>query len=292
MWSADLSSSSLLRRAPLSPGSAGRPAHAVARCSSSSSSCPVQVAQGIKSLPRFPAALIAGTLAWSSLQLGNHQRRGRLRCRPHPKLRLHAVVEGGPDVEAARHWLRRMIIGHNLCPWARPAEEDGAIRIVASDAKTPEAALADLKTEAEWLAIGQAKSGPAARTTLLVCPEVQYWWDNEGFCETYADALQNGEALVEEYGFKVVAFHPGMQMAGTDMQPGDQIVVPGRQGGEDMELCGVVEEVEDDGSGMIVVTLVGRLADEVGHPRQMLVNWMLPVVEAFSPVRHGLFCIY
>ncbi|KRG71740.1 hypothetical protein ABB29_02585 [Pseudoxanthomonas dokdonensis] len=114
-------------------------------------------------------------------------------------------------VEAAtRRWLERAVIGLNLCPFAKAVYVKQQVRMVVSDASTPEALLEQL---AEELLLLRDTPVEQVDTTLLVHPQVL-----TDFLD-YNDFLDNADAAVEALGLQgiiqVASFHPDYQFAGT-----------------------------------------------------------------------------
>ncbi|CAJ1451809.1 unnamed protein product [Effrenium voratum] len=109
-----------------------------------------------------PVAKLACAAASGILQLARCQRRRVLRAAREDD---HAV--------AVRNWLQKLVIGMNFCPWAKSVNEDNGIKVVTSLATTEDEVLSDLKREAAWLPVGEAKTKPT--TTLVVCPYVAPW---------------------------------------------------------------------------------------------------------------------
>ncbi len=72
-------------------------------------------------------------------------------------------------IAETRAWVERVVIGLNLCPFAKAPQVKGQVRYVLSEASEPEALLAGLVDELKLLA-----GTPADRieTTLLVHPHV------------------------------------------------------------------------------------------------------------------------
>jgi len=123
---------------------------------------------------------------------------------PHPR----------DPIAATRRWLERAVIGLNLCPFAKAVYAREQVRIVASDATTPEALLEQLAGELLYL-----RDTPAGQmdTTLLVHPHVlQDFLDYNDFLDQ-ADALV--EALALDGVLQVASFHPDYQFA--DSRPDD-----------------------------------------------------------------------
>ncbi|MFT4256832.1 MAG: DUF1415 domain-containing protein [Pseudoxanthomonas sp.] len=108
-------------------------------------------------------------------------------------------------------WLERAVIGLNLCPFAKAVYVKQQVRIVVSDATTPEALLEQLAEELLLL-----RDTPAAEidTTLIVHP-----WVLQDFPD-YNDFLDNADAAVAalelEGVLQVASFHPQYQFAGSD----------------------------------------------------------------------------
>ena len=125
---------------------------------------------------------------------------------------------GGPDEATAlagtRLWLERAVIGLNLCPFAKAVYVKDQVRLVFSDATTPEQLIEQLGEELLHL-----RDTPAAQidTTLLVHPYVL------GDFLDYNDFLDQADALVEALELdgvlQVASFHPDYQFA--DSHPDD-----------------------------------------------------------------------
>ncbi|CAE7198359.1 argC [Symbiodinium microadriaticum] len=175
---------------------------------------------------------------------------------PRRLVRRRAVVEGDVHTVAVKKWLDSMIIGMSFCPWAGPASEANGIRIATSMANSPAAALEDLKAEAARL----QGARDSTVTTLLVCPCVEPWEDFANFKDFRETELQNGEALVEEFGCKVVCFHPHSQASDSyGLQEGDDIVI---RAGDGEQLCGTVLGIMpegEDGASNLKVQFYGKV---------------------------------
>lgn len=175
---------------------------------------------------------------------------------PRRLVRRRAVVEGDVHTVAVKKWLDSMIIGMSFCPWAGPASEANGIRIATSMANSPAAALEDLKAEAARL----QGARDSTVTTLLVCPCVEPWEDFANFNDFRETELQNGEALVEEFGCKVVCFHPHSQASDSyGLQEGDDIVI---RAGDGEQLCGTVLGIMpegEDGASNLKVQFYGKV---------------------------------
>lgn len=110
--------------------------------------------------------------------------------------------------KATRQWLEEVVIGLNLCPFARKELVNNRVRFVVSSADSEEALLADLQAELLHL-----DDHPETETTLLVHPGVLADF------ETYNDFLPAGDGLLEllelDGIYQIASFHPDYRFAGT-----------------------------------------------------------------------------
>ncbi len=109
-----------------------------------------------------------------------------------------------------RRWLENIVIGLNLCPFAKAVYVKQQVRFVLSDATTPEALLEEL---AEELVLLRDTPAEQIDTTLIVHPEVL-----TDFLD-YNDFLDNADAAIEALDLQgilqVASFHPQYQFAGV-----------------------------------------------------------------------------
>ncbi len=115
------------------------------------------------------------------------------------------------SVEAeTRAWVERVVIGLNLCPFAKAVQAKNQVRYVVSAAETAEALLATLGEEMHRLVATEADE---VDTTLLIHPRVLH-----DFLE-FNDFLDLADQLLEELGYagtlQVASFHPRYQFEGT-----------------------------------------------------------------------------
>ncbi|EKF74660.1 hypothetical protein A11A3_07568 [Alcanivorax hongdengensis A-11-3] len=120
-------------------------------------------------------------------------------------------------IKRTRDWLEQVVIGLNLCPFARKPFQAGRVRFVVSDSRNLETLLADLHEELERLDHTDAEH---IDTTLLIIPD-----QLEGFYD-YNDMLDLADALLEQEGwsgtYQLASFHPAYQFAGTEVDdPGN-----------------------------------------------------------------------
>ncbi len=127
---------------------------------------------------------------------------------------MHST-ESSPDeprvIEETRAWLTKIVIGLELCPFAKAVHVKGQIRYRVSRAETPEALLEELIAELGYLRDADPE---AVDTTLLVHPHAL-----ADFLE-YNDFLSVVEVTLEELEFdgvlQVASFHPDYQYEGNE----------------------------------------------------------------------------
>jgi uncharacterized protein len=125
-----------------------------------------------------------------------------------------ASPDGAPAALAiaeTRAWVRRAVIGLNLCPFARAVDVKDQIRYVFTDATDAETLLATLVVELQRLADTEPE---LVDTTMVIHPGVF------GDFEDFNDFLELADAAVEDMNLdgiiQVASFHPQFQFADTD----------------------------------------------------------------------------
>ncbi len=122
-----------------------------------------------------------------------------------------AASEPAEVIDATRRWVERAVVGLNLCPFAKSVVVSERIRYVVSEARTPDALLADLGRELQAL---HAADPQQVDTTLLIHPFVlNDFLDYNDFLDL-ADAAVEALDLTEE--IQVASFHPRYQFADTE----------------------------------------------------------------------------
>ncbi|MBY0458157.1 MAG: DUF1415 domain-containing protein [Gemmataceae bacterium] len=117
-------------------------------------------------------------------------------------------------IEHTRRWILDVVIGLNLCPFARKAFDGGLIRFVVTEVSTPDALAAELVKELHRL---DETPTDEVETTLLIHPNaLADFLDYNDFVAD-AEELIAGEGL--EGVIQIAGFHPQYQFAGT--QPDD-----------------------------------------------------------------------
>src|SRR5262249_34867065 len=113
-------------------------------------------------------------------------------------------------ISATRRWISSVVIGLNLCPFARRVFAADKIRYVVSDAVDEDRLLNDLAGEVNALVSSPAS---AFETTLLIHPHLL------GDFLDYNDFLGAGDRLLEALGkrgrVQLASFHPGYRFAGA-----------------------------------------------------------------------------
>ena len=115
-------------------------------------------------------------------------------------------------IAVTRAWLEQVVIGLNLCPFAKAVHVKNQVRFVVSGAQNTDMLLEDLERELNFL----AHADPAQiDTTLLIHPDVL-----TNFL-AYNDFLDICDSVVEELELdgilQVASFHPQYQFADTEM---------------------------------------------------------------------------
>lgn len=113
-------------------------------------------------------------------------------------------------IDATRRWVADVVIGLNLCPFARRVNDAGRVRYAVTAAADPKALLAALGRELQVLT---AAPRAEVETTLLIHPRAL-----PDFLD-YNDFLPDADRLVRDLGLRgviqIAGFHPGYRFAGT-----------------------------------------------------------------------------
>jgi uncharacterized protein len=112
--------------------------------------------------------------------------------------------------DATRRWVSSVVVGLNLCPFARRVSDAGLIRYAVTAAVNAEALLAVLGEELRALAVATRTN---VETTLLIHPRALPDFSD------YNAFLPDADRLVRDLGLRgviqVASFHPDYQFAGT-----------------------------------------------------------------------------
>ena len=113
-------------------------------------------------------------------------------------------------IAATTVWLEKIVIGLNLCPFAKAVHIKNQIRFVVSPATKSDVLLADLKQELRLLVAADPQQ---IESTLLIHPDVL-----TNFVE-YNEFLSVCDSAIEELELdgviQVASFHPQYQFADT-----------------------------------------------------------------------------
>lgn len=119
-------------------------------------------------------------------------------------------VEKNRYIHQTRQWLEQIVVGLNLCPFARKPLNAGQVHFAVSDSSNVETLLVDLYDELERLDHTPAEQ---IDTTLLIIPD-----QLDDFFD-YNDTLDLADALLEQQGwegtYQIASFHPAYQFADT-----------------------------------------------------------------------------
>ncbi|PCJ14680.1 MAG: hypothetical protein COB04_14635 [Gammaproteobacteria bacterium] len=112
-------------------------------------------------------------------------------------------------ITSTQNWVQRVVVGLNLCPFAKRELAKNRVRYCVSNAREQDQLLGDL--EAEFKRLDQQ---PEIETTLLIHPYVL----EDFFLYNHFLALAN-DLLVQldlEGIYQLASFHPEYQFGGTD----------------------------------------------------------------------------
>lgn len=117
----------------------------------------------------------------------------------------------GPELALVRQWLERVVVGLNLCPFARGPWTRGEIRIVVCPATENAAILDFLGSELQQLA---DRPRPEVETTVIILTAaLQDFLEYNDFLELAEERLCSGGW---EGVFQLASFHPAYQFAETE----------------------------------------------------------------------------
>ncbi|MCP3867900.1 MAG: DUF1415 domain-containing protein [Gammaproteobacteria bacterium] len=108
-----------------------------------------------------------------------------------------------------RHWVETLVVGLNLCPFAKRELVRNRVRYAVTEAQTEKQLLVDLQAELELLS-----GDEGIETTLLIHPEVlQAFYDYNQFLSDADDLLIQLEL---DGVYQIASFHPDYQFGGTE----------------------------------------------------------------------------
>ena len=119
----------------------------------------------------------------------------------------------GEVITATKRWLERVVIGLNLCPFAKTVHAKRQVRYAVSSAQTSDAVLDDLERELRTLVAAKPES---VDTTLLILPYALTKFDD------FADFLDLVEIALKVQGLtgviQVASFHPQYRFADAEAE--------------------------------------------------------------------------
>ncbi|HEY8857661.1 MAG TPA: DUF1415 domain-containing protein [Rugosibacter sp.] len=119
----------------------------------------------------------------------------------------------GEVIAATKRWLERVVIGLNLCPFAKTVHAKRQIRYTVSSAQASDAVLDDLERELRILIAAKPES---VDTTLLILPYVLAKFAD------FADFLDLVEIALKVQGLtgviQVASFHPQYRFADAEAE--------------------------------------------------------------------------
>jgi len=112
-------------------------------------------------------------------------------------------------ISATRKWVEDVVVGYNLCPFAKRELVRNRVRFVVSEAKTEDELLQALHSELQRL-----QDEPEIETTLLIHPGVL---QDFGPYNEFLDAADGLLAYLDMEGvYQIASFHPDYQFAETE----------------------------------------------------------------------------
>ncbi len=112
-------------------------------------------------------------------------------------------------ISATRTWVDTVVVGLNLCPFARRELAMGKVRFMVSGATTEDELLTSLQQE-----LSRLESEPELETTVLIHP-----YTLESFLQ-YNEFLEEANGLLAlldlEGIYQIASFHPNYQFADTE----------------------------------------------------------------------------
>ncbi|WP_319379939.1 DUF1415 domain-containing protein [Thiomicrorhabdus sp.] len=122
------------------------------------------------------------------------------------------------EIAQVRSWLEQVVVGLNLCPFAKHPYQNNQIHFAVSLAQDEETLLQDLLFELQELERLDSKERD---TTLLIVPEMLQSFDD------FNNFLDWSDALIYQQGwrgtFQIATFHPNYRFAQTEEHDDDNL---------------------------------------------------------------------
>ena len=110
---------------------------------------------------------------------------------------------------AIRQWVDTVVVGLNLCPFAKRELDKDRVRFVVSNAISEQGLLVDIEAELDLL-----EKDASIETTLLIHPQVLETFHEYNQFLNYAEGLLQQMELDGVY--QIASFHPDYQFGGTE----------------------------------------------------------------------------
>ena len=115
-------------------------------------------------------------------------------------------------IAQTRQWLEQVVVGLNLCPFARKPLGAGQVHFAVSDSRNVETLLGDLHEELDRM--DRTPADDIDTTLLIITDQLQDFLD-------YNDMLDLADGLLEQQGwegtYQIASFHPAYQFADTEV---------------------------------------------------------------------------
>jgi hypothetical protein len=116
-------------------------------------------------------------------------------------------------VADTQHWIDAVVIGLDLCPFAKGSIDSGSLRIRVTAAKHPAELLAELVVELHILKSSESSPNPLDSSLLVHPNALREFLDFNDFLEA-ANAAVTGESLEGE--IQIASFHPDYRFEATE----------------------------------------------------------------------------
>ena len=114
------------------------------------------------------------------------------------------LVHDEKTIQPVRQWVETLVVGMNLCPFAKREMVKNRLRFATTTSTTEEQLLIALQAELEWL-----NTDPSVETTLLIHSGVLQDFHD------YNQFLDHADSLLVEMGlegiYQIASFHPDYQ---------------------------------------------------------------------------------
>ena len=130
------------------------------------------------------------------------------KCNEYPD--VPKPLKNEDTIAVVERWVGEMVVGLNLCPFAKREWVQQRIRFVTTDAQTPERLLDVLQAE-----LARLDHDRSVETTVLIHPRVLTdFFDYNEFLGAADELLVQTQ---HEGIYQIASFHPHYQFAGTDV---------------------------------------------------------------------------